>query len=291
MVLSMTGYGQSSREVGNKNYRIEIKSLNGKTTDIRFKSTLNLKDKELELRKLIMDTAQRGKFDVTLVAESDQGNEEYFINKNLMQIYLRELRQFAQENGIEEGDMLQSIIRLPNIVQLTEAEIDDSSWEAIKEMCLEALGKLQAFRKQEGKIMSEDILLKVANIREMLSSIDVHEASRIDGFRERIRKNLQQYLSKENVDENRFEQEIVFYLEKLDINEEKVRLDQHCKYFEEQVRNENELKGKKLSFISQEIGREINTLGAKAQHPEIQQIVVQMKDDLEKVKEQILNIL
>jgi len=291
MIQSMTGYGQASRQIGDKNYRIEIKSLNGKTTDIRFKSTLNLKDKELELRKLITENAQRGKFDVTLIAESSSGAEEYFLNMDLMQRYAEELKAFAERQNLEHGDLMQSIIRLPNIVQLVEDEISDPEWQAIREMSEQALERLSRFRIKEGNSLKKDILEKSAHIIALLDEVDRYEEQRIDNLKERIRKNLNQHMYKENVDENRFEQEIIFYLEKLDINEEKVRLRQHCTYFAEEVNREEWLKGKKLSFITQEMGREINTLGAKAQHPDIQQLVVNMKDDLEKVKEQVLNIL
>jgi len=291
MILSMTGFGQASTELGKKTFRIEIKSLNGKTTDIRFKSNSNLRDKEIELRKIILDNALRGKFDVNLLIESSTGDEDCFLNTNLMQRYFDDLKAFADKNEIVAGDMLQSIIRLPNIVQINEGELTDDEWNLIKEMTLKALGQLRDFRSVEGQSMEKDILSRSRKINDLLSSISQFEAERIQNLRDRIKKNLNQFLKKENVDENRFEQEIVFYLEKLDINEEKVRLAQHCKFFEEAVNNSVVQKGKKLSFISQEMGREINTLGAKAQHPELQQAVVNMKDELEKIKEQVLNIL
>ena len=291
MILSMTGFGQANVELGSNNYRIEIKSLNGKTTDIRFKSMVNLKEKELELRKLILDHGQRGKFDVNLISESGSGVEDYYINKDLMANYYRELSLFAQEHKLEQGDMLQSIMRLPNIIQLTEDEIDENEWAVIRSMCIEALDKLKAFRKKEGRSLEKDLLENLELIVGLLNQVDKYEDQRIESLKERIRKNLAQHMSGDGVDENRFEQEILYYLEKLDINEEKVRLLQHCRYFEEEVKKDQNPKGKKLSFISQEMGREINTLGAKAQHTEIQQIVVQMKDHLEKVKEQVLNVL
>jgi len=291
MILSMTGYGQSSKQILSKNYRIEIKSLNGKTTDIRFKTNIYLKDKELELRKLINEKALRGKIEVNLIVDSESGSEEYFINKNLLSFYYQEMKDFAQSSGLAEGDMLPALIRLPNVVQIAEIDLSQEEWQEIKLMSEEALDNLMEFRKNEGDILKEDILSKVESIVVLLSQVQAFEEERIDKLRERIKKNLGQYMSKENVDENRFEQEILFYMEKLDINEEKVRLAQHCKYFKEEVLKDHRQKGKKLSFIAQEIGREINTLGSKAQHPDIQQIVVQMKDELEKIKEQVLNIL
>ena len=291
MILSMTGFGQASKQIENKNYRIEIKSLNGKTSDIRLKSNLQLKDKELELRKLINEKALRGKFEVNLLLDAESGAEEYVINKPLLTMYYREMKSFAESSGMSEGDMLPALIRLPNVVQISEVELSEDEWDQIREMSEVAIAKLQDFRMKEGEILEKDILAKVDKIMELLTQVPAFEDERIEKLRERIKKNLTQYMSKENVDENRFEQEILFYMEKLDINEEKVRLAQHCKYFKEEVEKEHLQKGKKLSFISQEIGREINTLGSKAQHPDIQQIVVQMKDELEQIKEQVLNIL
>ena len=291
MILSMTGYGQASGQIGNKSYRIEIKSLNGKTTDIRLKTNANLRDKELELRKMILETGCRGKFEVSVIMESSLGENDFKFNKNLMQSYFNELTSFANENKIEKGDILQSIIRLPNIVQQTDSEMSDEEWKGLKALAIEALGNHTSFRVAEGKSLEVDIVARVKNIAQLLKDIEQYEDERITALRERIKKNLTQYLSKENVDENRFEQEIIFYLEKLDVNEEKVRLAQHCKYYQEQVDLQQIKKGKKLSFITQEMGREINTLGAKAQQSDIQQIVVNMKDELEKIKEQVLNIL
>jgi uncharacterized protein (TIGR00255 family) len=287
----MTGYGQASSQIGNKSYRIEIKSLNGKTTDIRLKTNANLRDKELELRKMILETACRGKFEVSVIMESSLGEDDFKFNKNLMQSYFNELTSFANENNIDKGDILQSIIRLPNIVQQTDSEMSDEEWKGLKALATEALGNHSSFRIAEGKSLEIDIVERVKNIAQLLKDIEQYEDERITALRDRIKKNLTQYLSKENVDENRFEQEIIFYLEKLDVNEEKVRLAQHCKYYQEQVDLKQIEKGKKLSFITQEMGREINTLGAKAQQSDIQQIVVNMKDELEKIKEQVLNIL
>lgn len=291
MILSMTGYGQASNQIGNKTYRMEIKSLNGKTTDIRLKSNANLRDKELEIRKLILNHAFRGKFDVNINVESTLGQDEFQFNTSLMQSYYDGLKQFAETNEITQGDILQSIIRLPNVVQQNDSEMSDDEWEGLKKLVLEALQNHRNFRRAEGDSLEEDVLLRVNNIASLLKDIEQYEEERITTLRERIKKNLTQYLSKENVDENRFEQEIIFYLEKLDVNEEKVRLSQHCKYYLEQVDLQEDEKGKKLAFITQEMGREINTLGAKAQQSDIQQIVVNMKDELEKIKEQVLNIL
>ena len=288
----MTGYGQSTRETGDKIYRFEIKSLNGKTSDIRFRSSTPLMNKELELRRIILDKGLRGKFDANLSIENLGTSDDQFLNKGLMESYFNELKGFSEEMGIDKGDLLQSIIRLPNVLQNVDKPLDESEWETIKSMAIEAVDKLNNFRAQEGASIYKDATSKVKLIQNLLSDISPHEEQRVTALRERIHKNLKQHMSKENVDENRFEQEIIFYLEKLDINEEKSRLSQHCDYFLKEIDNDkNALKGKKLSFISQEMGREINTLGAKAQNSDIQQVVVQMKDELEKIKEQLLNIL
>ncbi len=290
MIYSMTGYGEATREVGKKKYNIEVRSLNGKNTDIRFKSNTNLRDKELVLRKLITDMGLRGKFDVNLTISSE-GEEDSQINQNVMDRYYKDLMAFAANKSIETGDILQTLIRLPNVVQLGDDKITDDEWGVIAAMAEEAMQKLNSFRKSEGQSLSADLQERVANIREALVAVDQFEETRISSIKERIRKNLNQHLGDEQVDQNRFEQEILFYLEKLDINEEKVRLSQHCTFFLEELAKEKIQKGKKLNFISQEMGREINTLGAKAQQSDIQQLVVRMKDELEKIKEQVLNTL
>lgn len=290
MIYSMTGYGEASREVGKKVYRIEVRSLNGKNTDIRFKSNTNLRDKELALRKIITDNGMRGKFDVNLTISSE-GEEDSQINRSVMERYYNDLMAFSADKSIAQGDILQTLIRLPNVVQLGEDEISDDEWQVISSMAEEAMEKLNEFRKSEGASLHADLKGRVLAIREALSKVDQYEVTRISSIKERIMKNLKQHLADENVDKNRFEQEILFYIEKLDINEEKVRLSQHCNFFNEQLVKPEIQKGKKLNFISQEMGREINTLGAKAQNSDIQQLVVKMKDELEKIKEQVLNTL
>jgi uncharacterized protein (TIGR00255 family) len=291
MILSMTGFGDASEEINNKVFSIEIKSLNGKSTDIRFKSNLNLKEKELELRKIILDKGLRGKFDVNLNIESPDAEETSNLNFSLMDAYVKALKTFAERHKISDDGMIPALVRLPNVVQLTEEEINDEEWVIIEKLTRNAVDKLNEFRASEGESLKADILVSVESINTLLTQIDEFEPGRIDALKERIKKNLNLYLSKENVDENRFEQEVIYYLEKLDINEEKVRLSQHCQFFVDEVNSDELQKGKKLSFISQEMGREINTLGAKAQQTDIQQLVVQMKDDLERIKEQVLNIL
>jgi len=290
MIYSMTGYGESSQEVNGKTYKIEIRSLNGKSTDIRFKSNINLRNKEIALRKLVLEGGMRGKFDVNLTMSSASG-EETQLNLALMTQYYNDLMAFSKDKNIEKGDIIQSIIRLPNVVQVADDDLSDEEWDAIREMTGSALKNINEFRKAEGESLKDDLTKNVNGIMTDLGELDQYIDERIELIKERIKKNLNQHMQDEKIDNNRFEQEILFYLEKLDVNEEKVRLSQHCSYFLKEMNSEHIQKGKKLSFISQEMGREINTLGAKAQHSDIQQCVVRMKDKLEQVKEQVFNIL
>ena len=290
MIYSMTGYGEATRQIGQDAYRIEIKSLNGKNADIRFKSNTNLRDKEIALRKLILDKGLRGKFEVNLTKTSG-GADDSNINRPTMDRYYEQLSQFTTDHNLDKGDILQTLVRLPNVVQTGEEEISDEDWKVINAMAEEAIDKLNAFRKTEGDSLEKDLKIRIANILEALDEVPNYEKARIETVKNRIKKNLNQHIAEDNIDSNRFEQELLFYIEKLDINEEKVRLAQHCKFFSEEVVKEVMQKGRKLNFVGQEIGREINTLGAKAQHSDIQQLVVKMKDELEKLKEQILNIL
>ena len=290
MIYSMTGYGEATRQIGQDAYRIEIKSLNGKNADIRFKSNTNLRDKEIALRKLIIDKGLRGKFEVNLTRTAD-GADDSSINRPTMDRYYDQLSKFAADHKVDKGDILQTLVRLPNVVQTGEEEITDEDWKIISAMAEEAIDKLNTFRKTEGDSLEKDLKTRITNILAALDEVPKYEGDRIETVKARIKKNLKQHMAEESIDSNRFEQELLFYMEKLDINEEKVRLAQHCKFFSEEVDKEVMQKGRKLNFVGQEIGREINTLGAKAQHSDIQQLVVKMKDELEKLKEQILNIL
>jgi len=289
MLLSMTGYGRASLDYNDKVITAEIRSLNSKYTDIRLKLPQNYREKEAELRKIITDRSERGKIDFTLEIMSPHGDEEYSLNVPLFKKYHAELSKLSNELGIHEGDMLQSILRLPNVVATGNQVIDDEEWTSILKTINEAFDKFNQFREAEGQAMEEDLRLRINTIENLLSQIDPFEAERVTKLRQRLYQNLEEYLGKENIDENRFEQEIMFYLEKIDITEEKVRLSQHCKYFIEELDKDISIKGRKLSFISQEIGREINTMGAKAYSHDIQRVVVGMKDELEKIKEQIAN--
>lgn len=287
----MTGYGQASTQFKDKKILVEIKSLNGKTSDIRCKVPGSYKEKEIQLRKYLIEKAYRGKFDFTLTIESDKGDDEYGLNKSLFRKYYRELTELKEELNIESGDIIQSILRIPNVVGATNEEVDEEEWNNVLKTSDEAIKALNNFRAEEGTAAEKDMKDAANSISELLLKIEPFESTRIETLKERFRKNLEDFQTDEKVDRNRFEQEIIYYLEKLDINEEKVRLAQHCKYFFEVLDSDNPEVGKKLGFIAQEMGREINTLGAKANEKNIQQMVVSMKDALEKIKEQVANIV
>lgn len=288
----MTGYGEGKGSYKNKTITVEIKSLNGKTTDIRFKSPASYREKELELRKFIINHAQRGKFDVSISFDAESAAEEFGLNKPLFKKYWSELNQLKKEIDFGMDGFIPAILRIPNVIQAEDGGISDAEWKVIKSATKNALENLQKFRASDGKGMMKDLKSSIKSIQKCLKEVKPFEKERIQALKDRMTRNLDEYLGKQNVDKNRYEQEVIFYLEKLDINEEKVRLGQHCKFFLEQLATDTgDSKGKKLAFISQEIGREINTLGAKAQHSSIQKLVVKMKDELEQIKEQVANVV
>ncbi|MFT4759225.1 MAG: hypothetical protein ACI9XO_000198 [Paraglaciecola sp.] len=289
MLLSMTGFGRGTNSLGDKTITIEVRSLNSKFTDIRFKCPSTYREKEPVMRKRITTFAERGKLDVTIDVKSLTGDDDFGLNVPLYKKYYTELSKIHEEMGVPAGDLTQAILRIQNVVASPDSRMTKEEWEAVQKTLDDALAHFDTFRKSEGKAMEVDLRGRIANIGEALAKVDPHETGRIDKLKARLRQNLEDFLGKDNVDENRFEQEIIFYLEKIDINEEKQRLGQHLIYFIEQLDGKDTLKGRKLSFISQEMGREINTLGAKAYSSDIQKLVVFMKDELEKIKEQVAN--
>lgn len=291
MILSMTGFGRSKAISGHKEILVEIRSLNSKFTDIRLKIPQNYKAKEVEIRKLVASNVERGKIELTLEVKTPEGDEDFSLNIPLFKKYYRELNELATQLGANQGDLTTAILRLPNVVGAESGTIEDSEWLKTQNTILNAIKTFNHFREEEGKALEEDLRFRIQNILKYLEEIPAFEQERIVRLRDRLMKNLEENFNKERVDQNRFEQEIIYYLEKMDITEEKVRLGQHCKYFLEQVDAEKVQKGRKLSFISQEMGREINTLGAKAYSSDIQRFVVMMKDDLEKIKEQVANVV
>lgn len=293
MLLSMTGYGRATRTFGDKVVLVEVRALNSKMTDIRFKMPLNYKEKELELRKIITDAAERGKIDVSISIRSIMGEEVgNALNHELFRRYYRELTALSQELGFPMQDVLSAVVRLPSVVGTDENSVDDEEWKMVTLVLNEAIQDFKQFRLTEGGAMEHDLRERIAEIINLLEQITPFETLRKTKLQAKLRQNLEDFMNRDNVDEHRFEQEVLFYLEKMDITEEKVRLSQHCRYFYEQLADiKNMSKGRTLNFIAQEIGREINTLGSKAYSHDIQHLVVRMKDELEKVKEQVANLV
>lgn len=289
MLLSMTGYGRVSHPYGDKTINVEVRSLNSKYTDIRLRLPQNYREKESDLRRVLAERLERGKIDFAMDISSHQGDDGYGLNQALFRKYFRELSKLREELHIVDGDIMQAILRLPNVVASAADTIDEEEWAEVLQALDQAIANFDHYRQAEGAAMELDLRMRVGIIQQLLSELNPHEEERIAKLRQRMRQNLEEYMGKEKVDENRFEQEVLFYLEKIDLTEEKVRLEQHCKYFIEELDKAYASKGRKLSFISQEMGREINTMGAKAYSSEIQRLVVGMKDELEKIKEQVAN--
>ncbi len=292
MIKSMTGFGKSNCEYNNRKYSIEIKSLNSKQSDIYARIPVLFKEKEILLRNFISANLVRGKIEISIRMENDASDKVNIINKELFADYLIQLKSMSgkAELDIDDNNLFRTVMRMPDILKPAVEAFDELEWNAVFKEIKEAVKHLDEYRIQEGAAIGSDILFRVKKIGELLSEIPAFETERIKIIRERLLKNLGEFNKVENIDENRLEQELIYYLEKLDITEEKVRLVNHLDYFNKTA-EENESSGKKLGFISQELGREINTIGSKASHVEIQKIVVQMKDELEKIKEQLMNVL
>lgn len=292
MIRSMTGYGKTECQLPGKKLSIEIKSLNGKQLDTGIRLPLLYRDKELEIRQMIASALERGKVDCTFYYELNGDACSGAINEQVVRNYYQQLSRISEELGLETSlELLTTVMRLPDTVRTERNGLSDQEWKLIEEGLRQALEQVDRFRIREGEVLAGDLRERVIAIREKLDRVGPYEEERIRRIRERIGNNLVAFMkNREEVDENRLEQEIIFYLEKLDISEEKVRLASHCDYFLGTM-DEESSPGKKLGFISQEMGREINTLGSKANHSEIQRLVVEMKDELEKIKEQILNVL
>ncbi len=291
MIKSMTGFGKSICELPGKKISIEIKSLNSKQLDVSMRLPNIYREKDLILRNELANKLGRGKVDVGFYVDFLGVEKNASINQQVIESYYNQLLPIVDKLGLTDNtDILRTIMPLPDTVKIVQAELDEEEWSKIEKAFLEALSKLDEFRTQEGKILQLDIIARIQKIRELATLIEPYEKERIERVRERILDQLNEIKGKVSIDENRFEQEMIYYLEKLDITEEKVRLANHLNYFIETISNE-ELVGKKLAFITQEIGREINTMGSKANHSEVQKLVIQMKDELEKIKEQSLNIL
>ena len=292
MIKSMTGYGRAEGGDGERKYTIEIKTINSKQFDLQLRVPGLFKEKELELRTFLLQRLERGKVELTIQVEASQSVENFTINKVLAHKYFEEIRQLQHELHLDEKQgLVDVILRLPEVVQQTPELLADDAWQAVQTVIDLATERCDASRQNEGRLLKADFEMRIGLIHDYLRSIETFEGARIERIREKLRKDLEKYFEPQNIDQNRFEQEIIYYLEKIDITEEKVRLNKHCDYFIQTIEEDSTSNGKKLNFISQEIGREINTIGSKASDYEMQRLVVQMKDELEKVKEQLFNIL
>ena len=285
MILSMTGFGRSEGFFDGKKITIDLKSLNSKTFDLNIKIPHRYKEKEFEIRKLLNDSLMRGKIDCYIHIEHTETRNNIIINNDIVQSYIQQLKEISPENS--EIEFLKIAMRLPESTTAKTDDLNDEEWKYVDELLKDALQKFTDFRSVEGNILHEELERNIKNIQKYLDDVSQYEDIRLDAVKEKYRNTLKEF---DTIDETRFYQEMAYYTEKLDIAEEKVRLTQHLKYYKEVMETET-LNGKKLGFISQEIGREINTLGSKANHAEIQKLVVMMKDDLEKIKEQTLNVL
>lgn len=288
----MTGYGKAEKVFGNKKIVVEVRSLNSKQFDFNLRLPAIYRELEMGIRAKAAKELERGKVDMSVSVEETVDSQAIPINDTVFMAYYRQLSEIATKNAISfnPAEVVPAILRLPEVIKAQKEEIDPDEQNTVLQACDEALTALVQFRKQEGAILERDLLSRVNLILEYLKQVEPFEKQRIQDVRKRISESLKQIDADIKIDDNRFEQEVIYYLEKLDITEEKVRLKQHCSYFAETV-NQPESVGRKLGFIAQEMGREINTLGSKANNADIQKIVVMMKDELEKIKEQSLNIL
>jgi uncharacterized protein (TIGR00255 family) len=291
MIQSMTGFGRAICELSEKVVVIEIKTLNSKQLDVNMRLPAQYREKEMELRNELASRLKRGKADVIFNVEYKEGRQATRINVNNVMNYFRQLKSLTDEMGITASDSLfQSILRLPEALDMEKDTPDAAEWEKLQVSFTLAIDELERFRNQEGKALAFDILNRINLIETLLTQVEPFEKERNEMLRGKLNSSLLEFIPQESLDKNRFEQELIYYLEKLDISEEKTRLKHHCNYFG-QVMKEPDQVGRKLGFVAQEIGREINTIGSKANHQEIQKIVVMMKDELEKVKEQLMNLL
>ena len=293
MTRSMTGFGKAEVTVNGKKIIAEVKSLNSKQLDISaIRMPFAYKEKELEIRNKLSQCIQRGKVDFFVAVEKETSNSAPTINREVFKSYLEQITAITSEMKMPmlSEPLVQTILRLPDIFNAQSEEISDEEWNALASCIDLALNDFNSFRDQEGKTTELDLVSKINLINELLQQVKQYETERIETVRTRISENLEKLGNDINIDKNRFEQELIYYMEKFDVNEEKIRLANHCKYFIDTL-EDNEPAGRKLGFIAQEMGREINTLGSKANHVEIQKLVVRMKDELEKIKEQLLNVL
>ncbi|MEE4287696.1 MAG: YicC/YloC family endoribonuclease [Mariniphaga sp.] len=291
MIKSMTGFGKAEFEVNNKKITLELKALNSKQIDINARIPSVYREKEIEIRKELAEKLIRGKVDITIYVENHGDDSNSKINEPILKGYFESLKKINDDLGLStDQTTMQAILRLPDVVKTEYETLDEEEWQVILLHLRKALKDIDDFRNREGKALEADIVANTDVIKNLLHQIAPFEEQRMETVKNRLTENLGKLNLSGNVDENRYEQELLYYLDKMDMNEEKVRLENHCNYFLETLA-QTESSGKKLAFISQEMGREINTLGSKAYESNIQRLVVQMKDHLERIKEQLLNVL
>jgi uncharacterized protein (TIGR00255 family) len=291
MLYSMTGYGRAEQTIGDKTFLVEVRSLNGKQFDLRINIPALLKPFEFEIRNMLNEGLQRGSVECFITIKQNGTGKPVSINTDLAKAYYEPVAALAKELGLPEGDILSTLLKLPEVITASSETVSDTDWEGFQKVLKEAIHHLNEHRKNEGLSLEADLLLRVTNIEKHQEALTVLAPKRRIKIKEGLVKLLEEQVGKENYDGNRLEQELIYYIEKIDISEEQVRLNNHCAYFRSILAEKEISKGKKLSFILQEFGREINTTGSKANDIEIQQLVILMKDELEKAKEQILNVL
>lgn len=291
MIKSMTGYGKAECEFQSKKITVEIKSLNSKQLDLNLKIPSIYKEKEVDIRNEISRELVRGKIELSISLDCNSEEATASINTTLLKSYHKQISDISKELNLPvPDDIISTLLRLPDVLKSEKQEVSEEEWTNLLSTVSNAIRAINQFRQQEGKALEKDIAGRISLITNLLTGLEVFEKQRIEKVKQKIRQSLLELVTPDKVDENRFEQELIYYIEKLDITEEKVRLVNHCSYFLE-TSKEEEPSGKKLGFIIQEIGREINTIGSKANDADMQKIVVKMKDELEKIKEQINNIL
>jgi uncharacterized protein (TIGR00255 family) len=287
----MTGYGRAEQTIGDKTFLVEVRSLNGKQFDLRINIPALLKPFEFEIRNMLNEGLQRGSVECFITIKQNGTGKPVSINTDLAKSYYEPVAALAQELGLPQGDLLSTLLKLPEVITASSETLSDTDWEGFQKVLKEAIYQLNEHRKNEGLSLEADLLLRVSNIEKHQEALTILAPKRRIKIKEGLVKLLEEQVGKENYDGNRLEQELIYYIEKIDISEEQVRLNNHCAYFRSILAEKEISKGKKLSFILQEFGREINTTGSKANDVEIQQLVILMKDELEKAKEQILNVL
>ena len=291
MLKSMTGFGRAEQNVGDKTFLVDIKSLNGKQFDLQLKMPAFLKPFEFDIRRILSDQLGRGTVDCTISLKETGNAKPVTINTDLARAYYQPLATLSKELGLDTSSILSTLIKLPEVITPSSETLTDKEWKAFSEIIKKAIENLNYHREEEGKALKSDLELRLSNITKQQEEVARLEPLRQVKIRDGIKRLLEENVGKENYDGNRLEQELIYYIEKIDISEEQVRLKNHCDYFLTILNEDGDTKGKKLSFVLQEIGREINTTGAKAYDSSIQKCVVLMKDELEKAKEQVLNVL